>query len=281
MARFDRRGDHGGPRAARRKHRRDARACRSAINAAAADHRCRARRPRTGAASPRCKCFQSPNGKVAPMNPPMIYGSRFYAVVVTAFVFCPMAQLRAEEKEPFAVIELGAATERSFQDGTYSVGPSASVEFPVIKDWLEIETGNSPLFRPGQTEWQADLLFKRPCWAIFRPNRDHGPTSSPRRGCAFLNPDRYQEQSARRPRDPRAVLTLATSYVLSRKDFSKFSAALPAAICGACTSLFARRRNMAQIFYHCSNTEGVLVDRCGTAADDLVEACEHAAAIVG
>ena len=96
------------------------------------------------------------------MNPPMIYGSRFYAVVVTAFVFCPMAQLRAEEKEPFAVIELGAATERSIQEGTYSVGPSASVEFPVIKDWLEIETGISPLFRPGQTEWQADLLFKKP-----------------------------------------------------------------------------------------------------------------------
>src|SRR5258708_24464 len=73
-----------------------------------------------------------------------------------------MVQLRAEEKEPFAVIELGAATERSIQDGTYSIGPSASVEFPVIKDWLEIETGISPLFRPGQTEWQADLLFKKP-----------------------------------------------------------------------------------------------------------------------
>jgi hypothetical protein len=92
----------------------------------------------------------------------MIYGSRFYAVVVTVFVFCPMAQLRSEEKEPFAVIELGAATERSIQEGTYSAGPSASVEFPVIKDWLEIEAGISPLFRPGQTEWETDLLFKKP-----------------------------------------------------------------------------------------------------------------------
>ena len=43
-----------------------------------------------------------------------------------------------------------------------SVGPSAAVEFPVIKDWLEIETGISPLFRAGQTEWQADLIFKKP-----------------------------------------------------------------------------------------------------------------------
>ncbi len=90
----------------------------------------------------------------------MIYLARF--AIAAAFVVCPMAQLLAEEKEPFAVIELGAATERSIQDGTYSAGPSASVEFPVIKDWLEIETGISPLFRPGQTEWQADLLFKKP-----------------------------------------------------------------------------------------------------------------------
>ena len=61
-----------------------------------------------------------------------------------------------------AAIELGAATEPSIQDGTYSVGPSVSVEFPVIKNRLGIETGISPLFRPGQTEWQADLLFKKP-----------------------------------------------------------------------------------------------------------------------
>jgi hypothetical protein len=92
----------------------------------------------------------------------MIHGARFYAVVVAAVALCLTAQLRAEEKEPFAVIELGAATERSIQEGAYSAGPSASVEFPVIKDWLEIETGISPLFRPGQTEWQADLLFKKP-----------------------------------------------------------------------------------------------------------------------
>ena len=98
--------------------------------------------------------------KIALINLPMSYGARFS--IITALIFCPMAQLPAEEKEPFAVIELGAATERSIQDGSYSAGPSASVEFPVFKDWLEIETGISPLFRPGQTEWQADLLFKKP-----------------------------------------------------------------------------------------------------------------------
>jgi hypothetical protein len=90
----------------------------------------------------------------------MLCRARF--VIITAFVFCQIAQLRAEDKEPFAVVELGAATERSIREGTYSAGPSAAVEFPVIKNWLEIETGISPLFRSGQTEWQADLLFKKP-----------------------------------------------------------------------------------------------------------------------
>jgi hypothetical protein len=87
---------------------------------------------------------------------------RVACTVVAATVFCPITQLRAEDKEPFAVIELGAATERSIQESVYSAGPSAAVEFPIIKDWLEIETGISPLFRQGQTEWQVDLLFKKP-----------------------------------------------------------------------------------------------------------------------
>jgi hypothetical protein len=105
--------------------------------------------------------LQLPYSEIAPISLVMIYWSRFCTVVVVTLSF-PPAQLRAEDKEPFALVELGPATERSIQEGTYSVGPSAAVEFPVIKDWLEIEAGISPLFRPGQTEWQADLLFKKP-----------------------------------------------------------------------------------------------------------------------
>jgi hypothetical protein len=66
----------------------------------------------------------------------------------------------AEEKEPAAIIELGAAGEWDFPQG--KLGPSAAVEFTPIKDWLEIEAGVSPLFGAGQTEWSTDLLFKKP-----------------------------------------------------------------------------------------------------------------------
>jgi hypothetical protein len=91
----------------------------------------------------------------------MDHKSRYAGIFALGLFLSPLP-LHAEEKEPFAVIELGAALERSIQGGTYSAGPSAAIEFPVIKNWLEIEAGISPLFRQGQTEWQADLLFKKP-----------------------------------------------------------------------------------------------------------------------
>jgi hypothetical protein len=37
---------------------------------------------------------------------------------------------------------------------------------------------------------------------------------------------------------------------------------------------------MSQVFFHCSNTQGVLIDRCGMPVADLVEACEEATNLV-
>jgi hypothetical protein len=37
---------------------------------------------------------------------------------------------------------------------------------------------------------------------------------------------------------------------------------------------------MAQVFFHCSNTEGAVIDRCGTAVDDLVEVRDRAALVM-
>ena len=66
----------------------------------------------------------------------------------------------AEEKEPTAIVELGAAGEWDFPGGR--LGPTAAVEFTPIKNWLEIEAGVSTLFAGGQGEWSTDLLFKKP-----------------------------------------------------------------------------------------------------------------------
>ena len=71
-----------------------------------------------------------------------------------------VGEARAEEKDPTAIVELGAAGEWDFPSGR--LGPTAAVEFTPIKDWLEIEAGVSTLFGSGQTEWSTDFLFKKP-----------------------------------------------------------------------------------------------------------------------
>jgi hypothetical protein len=37
---------------------------------------------------------------------------------------------------------------------------------------------------------------------------------------------------------------------------------------------------MAQVYFHCSNSERALIDRHGTAVGDLVEARDHATSVV-
>jgi hypothetical protein len=67
----------------------------------------------------------------------------------------------AEDKEPTAIIAIGAAGEWGLP-GPTSFGPSVSVEFTAIKDSLEIEIGGASLFRRGIKEYEADLIFKKP-----------------------------------------------------------------------------------------------------------------------
>ncbi|HTU33962.1 MAG TPA: hypothetical protein VMF66_09185 [Candidatus Acidoferrum sp.] len=70
------------------------------------------------------------------------------------------------EKE-LAVLELGVAPSWSVKDGTPSVGPTIAAEVTPIEHWLEVEAGVTPLFAAHSTEWDTDLLFKKP-WTLSR-----------------------------------------------------------------------------------------------------------------
>ena len=59
----------------------------------------------------------------------------------------------------------GAAASRSFTESVSSFGPSFAFEVEPIEKWLEIEAGVSPLFAKNSTEWNVDLLFKKP-WKL-------------------------------------------------------------------------------------------------------------------
>jgi hypothetical protein len=88
-------------------------------------------------------------------------GAMLFGFFVTLLL--PTASARAEEKEPLAVFELGAAVEWGLNGGgASSFGPTAAIEFTPIKNWLEVEAGVSTLLSRGQTEWDTDLIFKKP-----------------------------------------------------------------------------------------------------------------------
>ena len=78
------------------------------------------------------------------------------AIALTAFGAC-----LCHAEEPSAILEIGGASETDLKGGT-GFGPSLSVEATPIEDLLEIEAGVAPLFSHGQTEWDADFLFKKP-----------------------------------------------------------------------------------------------------------------------
>src|SRR5215467_6810706 len=77
-------------------------------------------------------------------------------------LLCPTAMAAAEEKEPLAVVALGGAGEWGFPGGKFSRGPSAAVEFSLIKEWVEVEIGGAKLFRRGHSEWEAEAVFRKP-----------------------------------------------------------------------------------------------------------------------
>src|ERR1700721_2008277 len=70
-----------------------------------------------------------------------------------------------EEKDPAAILEIGAATSWNVTGGAATFAPNFAVETTPIENWLELEAGVSPFFTRNATEWDTDLLFKKP-WTI-------------------------------------------------------------------------------------------------------------------
>jgi hypothetical protein len=77
------------------------------------------------------------------------------------------SQKANEDKDPVAILELGAATSWNFSGGAATFAPNLAVEITPIENWLELEAGVSPFYTRKSTEWDTDLLFKKP-WTISR-----------------------------------------------------------------------------------------------------------------
>jgi hypothetical protein len=76
-------------------------------------------------------------------------------------------QEASPDKDPAAILEIGAATSWDVRGGAASFAPNFAVETTPIENWLELEAGVSPFFTHHSTEWDTDLLFKKP-WTLSR-----------------------------------------------------------------------------------------------------------------
>lgn len=71
------------------------------------------------------------------------------------------------EKDPAAIVELGTATSWNVKGGAAEFAPNFAVEVTPIENWLELELGTAPFFTRNATEWDTDLLFKKP-WTLSK-----------------------------------------------------------------------------------------------------------------
>ena len=85
--------------------------------------------------------------------------------MVVLLLFSEVAFGQTEEEEPAAVLELGGAAEQSLKGNSSNFGPTIAVEITPIENWLELEGGVTSFFNHGITEWDTDLLFKKP-WTL-------------------------------------------------------------------------------------------------------------------
>ncbi|MGA2589914.1 MAG: hypothetical protein ABSH32_08380 [Bryobacteraceae bacterium] len=92
-----------------------------------------------------------------------------FAVLIVAFLSSGNAFAQpvdqSVDKEPAAVVELGGSLGWNLKDGGLSFGPTLAVEVTPIENWLELEMGVTATFGYHSTEWDTDLLFKKP-WIL-------------------------------------------------------------------------------------------------------------------
>src|SRR5208282_5779861 len=107
-------------------------------------------------------------GKISKWRPDEVTANSKRALFFTTLLLLSgLAFAQSAEKEPAAILELGAAASRTLNGGGTAGGPSLAVEVTPIKEWLELEAGVTPLFSAQTTEWDTDLLFKKP-WTLSR-----------------------------------------------------------------------------------------------------------------
>lgn len=88
-------------------------------------------------------------------------------VLIACLVLCARSATAQSSEKEAAIVEIGAAPSWNVTSGGASLGPTVAVEVTPIENWLELEAGVTALFARHSTEWDTDLLFKKP-WTLSK-----------------------------------------------------------------------------------------------------------------
>jgi hypothetical protein len=69
------------------------------------------------------------------------------------------------DDDPKVILEVGAATSWNTTGGATTFAPNLAAETTPIEGWLEVEAGVTPFYTHNSSEWDTDLLFKKP-WTL-------------------------------------------------------------------------------------------------------------------
>jgi len=96
-------------------------------------------------------------------------GGAIRSLPIVLFLLCPGRAFAQPggQKEPAAIAEIGGAPSWSLTGAGGSFSPTVAIEVTPIENWLEIEAGVTPTFSRHSTEWDTDLLFKKP-WTLSK-----------------------------------------------------------------------------------------------------------------
>jgi hypothetical protein len=75
--------------------------------------------------------------------------------------------VKPNDREAAAILELGAAPAWNLKDGAAALGPTVALEITPIEKWLELEAGVTQAFSRHGSERDIDLLFKKP-WNLSK-----------------------------------------------------------------------------------------------------------------
>ena len=95
---------------------------------------------------------------------------RHFALTLCGACLLLSVTMKAQSSTPegddsTVILELGAANNWNTSGGATTFAPNLAAETTPIEHWLELEAGVSPFYTRNSTEWDTDLLFKKP-WTL-------------------------------------------------------------------------------------------------------------------